>query len=30
MFAFKGVKNFKNWKNQKLEEQFKRGITKVK
>ena len=24
-----GLKNFKNWKNQKLEEQFRRGIIKV-
>ena len=24
-----GIKNFKNWKNQKLEEQFKRGIVKA-
>ena len=25
-----GVNNFKNWKNQKLEEQFRQGIIKVK
>lgn len=29
IYFLKGITNFKNWKNQKLEEQFRRGIIKA-